>query len=177
MIAVVEDASGNAMGGHSVRGPRIQDAFSKVLTKRHRSVLDGIPDNSRGCGHGFCAEQPLTQNARHIQFNEIQGRLNGDPDIPTMFAGGRNKITAYRCAKGSKEYNVPTPPCDTCLVTNSFFGFIDDLHAPSNIADVPTSIADAPTNIAVADNLRAGTSGGLVGVGGGEQKGRRGGTE
>lgn len=120
MISVVQDEAGNAMGGHSVKGPANQRALAEQLTNCQHSVLKRIPVNNRGRGHGKCAEQVVTQNVRHIQWEQGQ-------NMPQMFTRRGNTITAYRRGEGG-EYNVPTPACHTCHVTNRFFGFQDGAH-------------------------------------------------
>ena len=118
MVAVVQDEAGNALGGHSVRGANNQGVFGGRLTKCQRSVLERIPDGSRGAGHGYCAEQVITQNFRHIQYKQQQ-------DVPQLFTGKGNVVTAYRRAPGAQQYDVPTPACNTCRVTNQFFRLQD----------------------------------------------------
>ena len=118
MVAVVQDEAGNALGGHSVRGANNQGVFGGRLTKCQRSVLERIPDGSRGAGHGFCAEQVITQNFRHIQYKQRK-------DAPQLFTGKGNVVTAYRRARGAQQYDVRTPACKTCRVTNQFFGLQD----------------------------------------------------
>ena len=118
MVAVVQDEAGNALGGHSVRGANNQGVFGGHLTKCQRSVLERIPDGSRGAGHGYCAEQVITQNFRHIQYKQQQ-------DVPQLFTGKGNVVTAYRRAPGAQQYDVPTPACNTCRVTNQFFRLQD----------------------------------------------------
>ena len=118
MVAVVQDEAGNAFGGHSVRGANNQGVFGGRLTNCQRSVLERIPDGSRGDGHGNCAEQVITQNLRHIQYRQQQG-------VPQLFTGKGNVVTAYRRARGAQQYDVPTPACKTCRVTNQFFGLQD----------------------------------------------------
>ena len=118
MVAVVQDEAGNALGGHSVRGANNQGVFGGRLTKCQRSVLERIPDGSRGAGHGYCAEQVITQNFRHIQYKQQQ-------DVPQLFNGKGNVVTAYRRAPGAQQYDVPTPACNTCRVTNQFFRLQD----------------------------------------------------
>ena len=118
MVAVVQDKAGNALGGHSVRGDNNQGILDGRLTNCQRSVLERIPDGSRGAGHGNCAEQVITQNLRHIQYRQQQG-------VPQLFTGEGNVVTAYRRARGAQQYDVPTPACNTCRVTNQFFGLQD----------------------------------------------------
>ena len=118
MVAVVQDEAGNALGGHSVRGANNQGVFGGRLTNCQRSVLERIPDGSRGVGHGNCAEQVIAQNVRHIQYRQQQG-------VPQLFTGEGSVVTAYRRAPGAQQYDVPTPACNTCRVTNQFFGLQD----------------------------------------------------
>ena len=118
MVAVVQDEAGNAFGGHSVRGANNQGVFGGRLTNCQRSVLERIPDGSRGAGHGNCAEQVIAQNVRHIQYRQQQG-------VPQLFTGEGSVVTAYRRAPGAQQYDVPTPACNTCRVTNQFFGLQD----------------------------------------------------
>ena len=130
MIAVVQDEAGNAFGGHSVRGANNQGVFGGRLTNCQHSVLDKIPDGNRGAGHGNCAEQVIAQNVRHIQYKQQQQQQQ--QGVPQLFTGQRNVITSYRPrARGAPEYNRPTPACNTCRVTNQFFGFQDGA-GPSN---------------------------------------------
>ena len=118
MVAVVQDEAGNAFGGHSVRGANNQGVFGGRLTNCQRSVLERIPNGSRGVGHGNCAEQVIAQNVRHIQYRQQQG-------VPQLFTGEGSVVTAYRRAPGAQQYDVPTPACNTCRVTNQFFGLQD----------------------------------------------------
>ena len=118
MVAVVQGKAGNALGGHSVRGDNNQGILDGRLTNCQRSLLERIPDGSRGAGHGNCAEQVITQNLRHIQYRQQQG-------VPQLFTSEGNVVTAYRRARGAQQYDVPTPACNTCRVTNQFFGLQD----------------------------------------------------
>ena len=118
MVAVVQDEAGNALGGHSVRGANNQGVFGGRLTNCQRSVLERIPNGSRGVGHGNCAEQVIAQNVRHIQYRQQQG-------VPQLFTGEGSVVTAYRRAPGAQQYDVPTPACNTCRVTNQFFRLQD----------------------------------------------------
>ena len=123
MVAVVQDEAGNAFGGHSVRGANNQGVFGGRLTNCQRSVLERIPDGSRGDGHGNCAEQVITQNLRHIRYRQQRGVPQ--QGAPQLFTDEGNVITAYRRARGAQQYDVKTPACNTCRVTNQFFGLQD----------------------------------------------------
>ena len=123
MVAVVQDEAGNAFGGHSVRGDNNQGVLDGRLTNCQRSVLERIPDGSRGAGHGNCAEQVITQNLQHIRYRQQRGVPQ--QGVPQLFTDEGNVITAYRRARGAQQYDVKTPACKTCRVTNQFFGLQD----------------------------------------------------
>ena len=123
MVAVVQDEAGNAFGGHSVRGDNNQGVLDGRLTNCQRSVLERIPDGSRGAGHGNCAEQVITQNLQHIRYRQKRGVPQ--QGVPQLFTDEGNVITAYRRARGAQQYDVKTPACNTCRVTNQFFGLQD----------------------------------------------------
>ena len=106
-ISVVQDAQGNAYGTSSVRGlkrAKLQD----TLGSKQSRVLDSIPEEVRGVGHGNCAEQVAVNNTRYFR------QKTGDQ----LFAKNCTKtVQAFAQMKGVKGvYNVPVKPCNSCKV-------------------------------------------------------------
>ena len=105
--SVIQDAKGNAYGTSSVRGAnraKLQD----TLGSKQSRVLDSIPEEVRGVGHGNCAEQVAVNNTRY--FRQKTGNQ--------LFAkNSKIKVQAYAQMKGVKGvYNVPVKPCTSCKV-------------------------------------------------------------
>ena len=94
-----------------------------TMGSRQRQRLGSIPEESRGRGHGWCAEQPVTHNAGVIRQRQ---RRNNVAERRRMFLG-QCTITAYRCGdRGSTRYNEPLDACSTCRVTNEMYDFDDN---------------------------------------------------
>jgi len=101
MGCVIQDQSGRAIGASSVKGPALQEELEKSRHSFHQSILDQIPENERGNGHGYCAEQVVVPNAVHAQ---LQGE----------FQVSGSQITAFLTRSGQR-----VPACQTCQQTNS----------------------------------------------------------
>jgi len=105
--SVTQDAKGNAYGTSSVRGPK-RAKLQDTLGSKQSRVLDSIPEEVRGVGHGNCAEQVAVNNTRYFR------QKTGDQ----LFAkNSKIKVQAYAQMKGVKGvYNVPVKPCGSCQV-------------------------------------------------------------
>ena len=123
VIAVVQDSKGNAIGNHSIRGQHNQDKFSKKISSEQRGVLEEIDELERGSGHGKCAEQPLTHNVLVILQSQRRQNL---PLEQRMFLGPCT-IVAYLDTNrtGTGQFDLPIGACDSCFVTNEYYGFED----------------------------------------------------
>ena len=103
--SVIQDAEGNAYGTSSVRGPKRADLKETLGSKQSR-VLDSIPEETRGVGHGNCAEQVAVNNTRYFR-QKTNNKLFGKDSKVTVQAFGQ--------AEGVKGvYNVPVKPCGSC---------------------------------------------------------------
>ena len=123
VIAVLQDSQGNAIGGLSIRGESKKQKFLMKMGSRQCQRLADIPEEKRGCGHGWCAEQPLTHNASVIRQRQ---RRNNVAETRRMFLG-QCTITAYRRGdRGNTRYNEPLDACSTCRVTNEMYDFDDN---------------------------------------------------
>ena len=105
--SVIQDAKGNAYGTSSVRGPK-RAKLQDTLGSKQSRVLDSIPEEVRGVGHGNCAEQVAVNNTRY--FRQKTGNQ--------LFArNSKIKVQAYAQMKGVKGvYNVQVKPCTSCKV-------------------------------------------------------------
>ena len=113
-IGVLQDERGNTMSSYSVKRPT-QGPWKSKMSKTQNSVLNKIPESQRGAGHGFCAEQVLTQNKNHIT------KFSSD-----SFFEGNCTATAYeRSDKEGSRYDKKKPACETCKKTNKFESFFD----------------------------------------------------
>ena len=111
--SVIQDAKGNAYGTSSVRGPKRAD-LKETLSSKQSRVLDSIPEETRGVGHGNCAEQVAVNNTRYFR-QKTNNKLFGEDS--------KIKVQAFAQAKGLKGvYNVPVKPCGSCQVVLNEFG-------------------------------------------------------
>ena len=127
-ICVLQDEWGNAIGGLSIRGKSKQQKFQMKIGSRQRQRLADIPEENRGRGHGWCAEQPATHNASVIRQHQ---RRNNMEEGQQMFLG-QCTITAYRRHNSrSTTYDERIPACPSCQVTNEMYDFEDDSYEVS----------------------------------------------
>lgn len=111
--SVIQDGEGNAYGTSSVRGPKRADLKETLGSKQSR-VLDSIPEETRGVGHGNCAEQVAVNNTRYFR-QKTNNKLFGKDSKVT--------VQAFAQAKGVKGvYNVPVKPCGSCQGVLNEFG-------------------------------------------------------
>ena len=111
--SVIQDAEGNAYGTSSVRGPKRADLKETLGSKQSR-VLDSIPEETRGVGHGNCAEQVAVNNTRYFR-QKTNNKLFGKDRKVT--------VQAFAQAKGVKGvYNVPVKACGSCQAVLNEFG-------------------------------------------------------
>ena len=121
VIAVLQCRRGNAICGLSTRGHDRQVRFQLTMGSRQRQRLDSIPEQRRGRGHGWCAEQSVTHNASVIRQRQ---RRNNVEEARRMFLG-QCTITVYGHGRGGR-YNERLDACSTCRVTNEMYDFDDD---------------------------------------------------
>lgn len=111
--SVIQDAEGNAYGTSSVRGPK-RAKLKDTLGSKQSRVLESIPEETRGVGHGNCAEQVAVNNTRYFR-QKTGNKLFGK--------GSKTKVQAFAPAKGVKgEYSVPVKPCGSCQAVLNEFG-------------------------------------------------------
>ena len=108
MLAVIQDPTGNAIGGMSVRR-RDQDRWQSARNPYQTAVLDLIPPSSRGKGNGNCAEQVVLHKAIGL---EQQNRFQVEQSRITAIGTGRRE-------------GILTPACGSCQFTNAVFGMHD----------------------------------------------------
>ena len=112
--SVIQDAEGNAYGTSSVRGPKSQAELRDTLGSKQSRVLDSIPEEARGVGHGNCAEQVAVNNTRYFR-QKTGNKLFGKES--------KVEVQAFAPTKGVKgEYSVPVKPCGSCQPVLNEFG-------------------------------------------------------
>ena len=111
MIAVIQDPTGNSIGGMSVRR-RDQDRWESARNPYQTIVLDLIPPSIRGKGNGNCAEQVVLHKALRL---EEQNR----------FQVAQSRITAIGTGKRD---GILTPACGSCQFTNAVFELQDTVR-------------------------------------------------
>ena len=124
--AVLQDEKGNAFGTSSVKGKCNQAKLKDAIGSKQTGVLDSIPEEARGVGHGKCAEQVSLNNSRYFR-QKTDGQL-----FPK---GSDLKVQAFAQAKGAKGvYNVPVKPCGSCKPVLDTFGI-----SSGTVKDIPIS--------------------------------------
>ena len=125
-ICVTQDTkTGDAFGSASVKGSQ-RNKLHETMGSKQTKILDSIPEETRGVGHGNCAEQVAVNNRRYYwQQSE------------NLFPKGR-EIAVQAFGQASRGiYTLPVKPCGSCAAVLKQFGQLTkvskQLHITSNV--------------------------------------------
>ena len=132
-ICVTQDTkTGDAFGSAPVKGSK-RHRLHETMDSKQTKILDSIPEETRGVGHGNCAEQ-VAVNDRRYYWQQSEDLFPKGRDIAVQAFG--------QASKGI--YTLPGKPCGSCAVVLKQFGQLTKVSKQLNMnSDVMTHMIAA----------------------------------